>query len=163
MWKCGKCGDQINDNFDSCWKCANGGVEIVPGDEADIRIVSGVALATTPTLPGSRLVRSLGVACGEAIIGANIVSDMIAGVPIIIGGRSGTYDSTFKTARLIALNEMAQEAKERGGNAVSEWTLITRPSGAPCSSSAPPARRWAANQNRISNNGVHGSLASSPP
>jgi hypothetical protein len=80
MWKCEKCGEQVEDNFDSCRKCANGGVEIVAGDEEAIRIVSGVALATTPTLPGSRLVRSLGVVCGEATIGANIVSDMIAGV-----------------------------------------------------------------------------------
>jgi len=118
MWKCEKCGEQIEDNYDSCWKCANGGVEIVPGDEADIPIVSGVALATTPTLPGSRLVRSLGVVCGEAIIGANIVSDMIAGITNVIGGRSETYESKLKTARMIALNEMAQEAKERGGNAV---------------------------------------------
>lgn len=47
MWKCEKCGEQIEDNFDSCWKCANGGVEIVPGDEADIRIVSGVAQGHT--------------------------------------------------------------------------------------------------------------------
>jgi len=118
MWQCDKCGEQIDDQFDSCWKCANNGVEIVPSDEADIRVVVGVALATTPTLPGARLVKSLGVVCGEAIIGANVVSDMIAGLTDIMGGRSGTYESKLRTARMIALNEMAQEARDRGGNAV---------------------------------------------
>lgn len=118
MWQCEKCGEQIEESFDSCWRCANGGVEIVSGDEADIRIVSGVALATTPTLPGAHLVRSLGIVCGEAIIGANFVSDILAGITNVVGGRSGTYESKLKTARMIALNEMAQEAKDLGGNAV---------------------------------------------
>lgn len=118
MWKCGKCGEQIEDQFDACWKCANGGVEIVAGDEAEMDIVIGIALATTPTLPGVRLCRSLGIVCGEAIIGADLLSDMIAGITDIVGGRSGIYESKLKTARMIALNEMAQEAKDRGGNAV---------------------------------------------
>ena len=118
MWKCEKCGETIEDSFDSCWKCANGGVEVVPDDETNGRAVSGVALATTPTLPGARLVRSLGVVCGETILGANVVSDMIAGITDIVGGRSGTYESKLRKARTIALNEMAQEAQGRGANAV---------------------------------------------
>jgi hypothetical protein len=24
MWKCKKCGKQIEDNFDACWKCGTG-------------------------------------------------------------------------------------------------------------------------------------------
>lgn len=118
MWTCEKCGETLEDSFDSCWKCANGGVEAVSGDEANGRAVPGVALTTTPTLPGARLVRSLGVVCGETILGANIVSDMIAGITDIVGGRSGTYESKLKAARTIALNEMAQEAQSRGANAV---------------------------------------------
>ncbi len=118
MWTCRQCGEQIEDQFTSCWKCANNGVEIVQerwGEHPDVR---DIALSTTPFIPGREIEKSLGVVCGEAILGANVVSDLLAGITDIVGGRSGSYEGKLKAAREIALVELAVEARERGANAV---------------------------------------------
>ncbi|HOW98132.1 MAG TPA: YbjQ family protein [Kiritimatiellia bacterium] len=77
-----------------------------------------MALSTTPFIPGREIEKSLGVVCGEAILGANVVSDLLAGITDIVGGRSGSYEGKLKAAREIALVELAVEARERGANAV---------------------------------------------
>lgn len=118
MWTCRQCGEQIEDQFTSCWKCANNGVEIVQAGWGEHPDVKDITLSTTPFVPGQEITQSLGVVCGEAILGANIVSDILAGITDIVGGRSGAYESKLKDARQIALVEMALEARERGANAV---------------------------------------------
>lgn len=51
-----------------------------------------VIVSTTPTLQGKRITRYLGIVTGEAILGANVFRDMLAGIRDIIGGRSGAYN-----------------------------------------------------------------------
>jgi len=51
-------------------------------------------------------------------MGMNVISDMFTGITDIFGGRSGTYEKYFETARENALDEMAEEAKRKGANAV---------------------------------------------
>ncbi|MBI5154712.1 YbjQ family protein [Candidatus Poribacteria bacterium] len=75
-------------------------------------------LATTPDLPGCRSVRSLGVVCGESVVGADFMKDLLASITNVMGGRSRAYESEIRQARATALAEMAKEAKELGGNAV---------------------------------------------
>ena len=60
----------------------------------------------------------LGIVAGEAILGANIVKDIFAGIRDIVGGRSGAYEESLRTAREEALREMATEARARGADAV---------------------------------------------
>ena len=60
----------------------------------------------------------LGIVTGEAILGANIVKDIFASVRDIVGGRSGAYEESLRTAREEALREMATEARARGADAV---------------------------------------------
>ena len=55
---------------------------------------------------------------GEAILGANIFRDFFAGVRDIVGGRSGAYEKELRKARLIAFEELEDQAKELGANAV---------------------------------------------
>ena len=69
-------------------------------------------------IPGRRVVESKGVVFGEAILGANIFRDLLAGVRDIVGGRSGTYESKLREGRNVALSEMMQEAKSMGADAV---------------------------------------------
>jgi uncharacterized protein YbjQ (UPF0145 family) len=122
MWTCETCGENIDDKFDTCWKCAGQYVgEIDPeGSLPDVQQLSeiDIPLVTTPNVPGFRLVNSVGIVCGEAIIGANIFSDMLAGIVDIVGGRSLSYEGKLQSARQIALAEMAQQAKDRGANAI---------------------------------------------
>ena len=75
-------------------------------------------VSTTPTIEGKRITRYCGVIAGEAILGANIVKDLFAGIRDLVGGRSGTYERELQKAREIALQELQERAQELGANAV---------------------------------------------
>lgn len=75
-------------------------------------------ITTTPTLQGRRIREYLGIVTGEAIIGANMFKDFMAGIRDIVGGRSGSYEDALRTAREDALREMAAQARSRGADAV---------------------------------------------
>ena len=77
-----------------------------------------LVITTTPTLEGKPVGEYLGIVTGEAIIGANIVKDLLAGIRDIVGGRAGAYEKALRQAREEALREMATEAKARGAEAV---------------------------------------------
>lgn len=75
-------------------------------------------LTTTPIIEGRAVDEYLGLVVGEAILGANIVRDLFAGVRDIVGGRSAAYEEELRKARGIAMQEMASEAQALGADAV---------------------------------------------
>jgi uncharacterized protein YbjQ (UPF0145 family) len=76
-------------------------------------------LTSTTTIIEGRPVREyLGVVTGEVIVGANIFKDLFAGIRDIVGGRSGSYESTLRDARQTALKELQEEARALGADAV---------------------------------------------
>lgn len=75
-------------------------------------------ITTTPSFEGHAIREYKGVVTGEAILGVNIFRDIFAGIRDIVGGRSAAYEEELGKARQIALDEMAQRARDRGGNAV---------------------------------------------
>ncbi|MFD1510998.1 heavy metal-binding domain-containing protein [Lacimonas salitolerans] len=75
-------------------------------------------VTTTNTIEGHKIVEYRGIVVGEAIMGANVVRDLFAGVTDIIGGRSGAYESKLQDARETALRELEQRVLAVGGNAV---------------------------------------------
>jgi uncharacterized protein YbjQ (UPF0145 family) len=80
-------------------------------------------LTTTPSMEGKKITRYCGVVAGEAVLGANILKDMFASIRDIVGGRSGTYEKELRKARQIALDELSEQAREFGANAVVEIDL----------------------------------------
>lgn len=75
-------------------------------------------ITTTPDVQGKNIREYLGIVSGEAIMGANVLRDLMASITDIIGGRSGAYEAKLKQARDVALNEMAEDAAGLGANAV---------------------------------------------
>ena len=73
---------------------------------------------TTPSIAERETVATLGVVSGEAIIGAHIFRDIFAGITNIIGGRAGGYEKALREARDIALQDMSEEARRLGADAV---------------------------------------------
>ena len=102
----------------SCWKCANEGIEMDPSPVEYCKNADDVYLSTTPFVPGHTVVESLGIVSGEAIIGTNIFSDMLAGMADIVGGRAGSYENKLRYTRQVAMTQMALEGKAGGANAV---------------------------------------------
>lgn len=75
-------------------------------------------VTTTPQVQGREVAEYKGVVTGEAILGANIFRDFFAGIRDVIGGRSAAYEEELRSARQIALDEMAAIAEEQGADAV---------------------------------------------
>jgi uncharacterized protein YbjQ (UPF0145 family) len=73
---------------------------------------------TTHTIEGKNLTKYLGLVTGEAILGANLFKDLFANIRDIVGGRSASYERELREAKNIAVQEMAQQARGLGGNAV---------------------------------------------
>jgi len=78
----------------------------------------GMIVSTTALIEGRPVKDYLGVVTGEVIVGANIFRDLFASITDIVGGRSGKYEEVLARARKEALEEMTEEARRLGGNAV---------------------------------------------
>ena len=75
-------------------------------------------VTTTHSIQGQTIVDYQGIVAGEAIMGANVVRDFLAGITDIVGGRSGAYEQKLVEARKIAVREMTDAAANLGANAV---------------------------------------------
>jgi uncharacterized protein YbjQ (UPF0145 family) len=75
-------------------------------------------ITTTGWVEGRRIRKYIGIVSGEAILGANLVTDFFAGIRDIVGGRSGSYEDKMAEAREMALHELRDAARELGANAI---------------------------------------------
>jgi uncharacterized protein YbjQ (UPF0145 family) len=75
-------------------------------------------ITTTPNVEGKKISEYKGLVSGEAILGANLFKDLFASITDVIGGRSGSYERELRKAKDIALEEMKEEARRLGANAV---------------------------------------------
>ena len=75
-------------------------------------------VTTTSLVEGHSVKRYFGIVAGEAIMGANIFKDVFAGIRDIVGGRSAAYEEVLRQAKAIATDEMIQQARDYGANAI---------------------------------------------
>ena len=75
-------------------------------------------MSTTSVIDGRPVSRYIGVVTGEAIIGANILRDLLATVRDVVGGRSATYEKALAEAREVAMREMQERAQQLGASGV---------------------------------------------
>lgn len=73
---------------------------------------------TTSVVDGKEISDYLDVVVGEAILGANIFKDLFGKVRDIVGGRSGAYEKEMGKARMIAFEEMEEQAKQLGADGI---------------------------------------------
>ena len=75
-------------------------------------------MTTTHAIEGKPIRQYLGIVTGEAILGTNVIRDFFAGIRDIVGGRSASYEKELRKGRDIALQEIEQEARRLGADAV---------------------------------------------
>ncbi len=75
-------------------------------------------IVTSDHVEGRRIAEYLGIVSGDAIVGANMFRDLFARVRDVVGGRAGGYEKALRGAKEAALQDIAEEAAERGANAV---------------------------------------------
>ena len=75
-------------------------------------------VTTTPGIDGRPVAAYLGLVTGEVILGANVVRDFFASVRDVVGGRSGSYERVLRQGRDAAIEEMEEEARAKGADAI---------------------------------------------
>lgn len=75
-------------------------------------------LTTTAMVQGREVTRYHGIVTAEVILGANIFRDLFAGIRDFVGGRAGSYEKPLRKARAMAMEELSEEARDLGANAV---------------------------------------------
>jgi len=75
-------------------------------------------VTTTDNVEGKTVTEYCGIVSGEAIMGANLFKDFFAGIRDVVGGRSGAYEKEFRKAKEAAMEDMIEEAKAMGADAV---------------------------------------------
>jgi uncharacterized protein YbjQ (UPF0145 family) len=75
-------------------------------------------IVTSQSIEGRKIVDYFGIVSGDAIVGANIFRDVFARVRDVVGGRAGGYENALRGAKAHAIEDMTEEAQERGANAI---------------------------------------------
>lgn len=75
-------------------------------------------IVTSDHVEGRRIAEYLGIVSGDAIVGANMFRDLFARVRDVVGGRAGGYEKALRGAKEAALEDIAEEAAERGADAI---------------------------------------------
>jgi len=75
-------------------------------------------VATAPTLPGHRVVRTIGLVRGNTIRARHVGRDILAGLRNVVGGEIQEYTKLMAESREQALDRMVEEAHRLGANAV---------------------------------------------
>jgi uncharacterized protein YbjQ (UPF0145 family) len=82
-------------------------------------------VTTTGTIPGKRIVRTLGLVRGNTIRARHVGRDIMAGLRTIVGGEISEYTKLFAEAREQSLDRMVEEAQGLGANAIVEARFTT--------------------------------------
>jgi uncharacterized protein YbjQ (UPF0145 family) len=82
-------------------------------------------VVTTETLPGRRIVRSLGLVRGNTVRARHVGRDIQAMLRNIVGGEVFEYTKMLAEAREQAIDRMVEEARELGADAILAVRFIT--------------------------------------
>lgn len=75
-------------------------------------------LATTESVAGRRIVRTLGLVRGTTVRGRHLGSDLVAHLRNAVGGEITEYTKMLSEAREQALDRLTEDATSLGANAV---------------------------------------------
>ncbi len=82
-------------------------------------------LATTETIEGKKIVKTIGLVKGNTIRARHIGRDIMAGLRNVIGGEVTEYTKMMAESREQALDRMIEDAKSKGANAVIQMRFAT--------------------------------------
>ena len=75
-------------------------------------------ITTTDSVEGRRIGTYVGIVAGQAVLGTNVFRDFFAGIRDIVGGRAGSYEKELRRAKKLAIEDMEEEARELGADAI---------------------------------------------
>jgi len=75
-------------------------------------------MVSSELIPGHRITRVLGLACGNSVRGVHLGHDIIASLKGMVGGEIEEYTKILAEAREQAIDRMMEHARSLGANAV---------------------------------------------
>lgn len=75
-------------------------------------------ITTTGSVEGRRIGTYVGIVAGQAVLGTNVFRDFFAGIRDIVGGRAGSYEKELRRAKKMAVEDMEEEARDLGADAI---------------------------------------------
>jgi uncharacterized protein YbjQ (UPF0145 family) len=114
--KCVLCGSEIPEDAKFCPKC---------GESVDEEDSTGFMIVTTPTVPGYRITKVMGVVTGLTPRTRGILGKFVAGFESMFGGEVTAFTSELEKARLDAIRRVRSKAMNLGANAVVGLDLET--------------------------------------
>ena len=75
-------------------------------------------LVTTESVPGRRILRTLGIVKGNTVRACHIGDDLMAFLKNLVGGEMGEYTEVMAKAREQAMDRMTEEARALNANAI---------------------------------------------
>ncbi|MDP4088740.1 MAG: heavy metal-binding domain-containing protein [Bacillota bacterium] len=126
MWTCKNCGEIIEDKYSICWRCGTdeeGNVQddFEPETFGEVQgLISSdkILLSNTAFIDKSSKFEVLGLVCSEEIIATDLISKAFAGIVSITGGKSDSYRQYIEEARRLVINNIIEQAKDAGANAI---------------------------------------------
>jgi len=82
-------------------------------------------IVTTDSIPGHRVVETLGIARGNTIRAKHIGKDILAGLRMLIGGEIKEYTVMLTEARNAAIQRMEWDAQNMDADAVVNVRFVT--------------------------------------
>lgn len=80
--------------------------------------MGGFLMVTTPTIPGYKIIKVLGVVTGLTPRTRGVLGKFIAGFQTMLGGEVTAFTTELEKARQEAMDRVRQKALEMGANAV---------------------------------------------
>jgi len=112
---CPRCGSVVSESDKFCPRCG----------QSLVGVVAGFLMATTPTIPGYRVKKVLGVVTGLTPRTRGVLGRFIAGLETLVGGEVTAFTSELEKARFEALDRLRARAQELGANAITGVDLET--------------------------------------
>ena len=112
---CPVCGNEVSDRHKFCPKCG----AVVSG------VASGFITVTTPSIPGYKIMKVLGVVTGLTPRTRGVLGRFIAGIESMFGGEITAFTTELEKARMEAMDRARSKALRMGANAIVGLDLET--------------------------------------
>jgi len=112
---CGKCGAEIPEGVRYCQKC---GAPLEGKPSIATAVPKEFMVVTTPTVPGYRIKKVIGVVMGLTPRTRGVGGKIVAGIQSMLGGEVTAFTYEIEKARTEAMNRAIEKAREMGANAI---------------------------------------------
>jgi len=112
---CAKCGAEIPEGAKFCQKC---GAPVEGKAPSAPTLPKEFIIVTTPTVPGYRIKKVLGVVTGLTPRTRGVGGKIVAGIQSMLGGEVTAFTYEIEKARTEAMNRAIEKARDMGANAI---------------------------------------------